>query len=70
MAHYTLIAPMSPLPLTDGMILKLEALSVDTDAAVTGVSATNWAVYGYDVSRPATKPRTEARPILIRRGGR
>jgi hypothetical protein len=34
------------IPLTDGMMLKLEARSTTSDAAVSGVTCSLWAIYG------------------------
>lgn len=45
------------------MVLRLEAINPSTDAAVTGVTATVWSIYGYDASTgPAAEPPL---PILV-----
>lgn len=38
------------IPLKPGMILKLEARSPSTDAAVTGVSSSKWSIWARDLS--------------------
>lgn len=48
MTHHTLQASTWELPITAGMVLKLEAQSSTTDAEVTGVAVTRWSIYGYD----------------------
>jgi len=42
----TLTAGMPPVVLTPGMILRLEAVSPTTGAAIGGVNASQWAIYG------------------------
>lgn len=46
MTVYTLLAPMPPIQVAEGMILKLEAIDPTTGAAVGGVSGRNWNIYG------------------------
>ena len=46
MAHNLSSQGFPSIPLTDGMIVKLEARAVTTDAAVTGVTSSLWAIYG------------------------
>ena len=50
MAHHTEQTGFPPIPLNGGMIVRLRALSPTTDVAVTGVTSTNWAIYGLDQS--------------------
>lgn len=50
MAHHTLQTGFPAMPLTPGLILKLEARHPTTDAEVTGVTSTRWSIYGYDES--------------------
>lgn len=50
MAHHELQAGAPSLPIKAGMVLKLEARSPTTDAAVTGVTSSRWTIYGYDES--------------------
>ena len=40
------MAPAPRVPLVAGMILKLEAVSPTTGAAITGVTCSSWAIYG------------------------
>jgi hypothetical protein len=68
-AHETLQAPAPSLPLTPGMVLKLESLDPDADAAITGVTCTQWAIYGYDLS-PAPEQTGGLKPLLLPRSGR
>lgn len=42
----TLQAPIPPIRLIPGMQLRLEAIDATSGAAVTGVTATRWAIYG------------------------
>lgn len=46
MAHHLNAEGFPNIPLTDGMILKLEARSATTDAQVSGVTCSLWAIYG------------------------
>lgn len=46
--HHELTAGAPNLSLQPGMILRLEARSPTTDAAVGGVTAAQWMIYGYD----------------------
>lgn len=62
MAHQTLTAGAPSIPLTAGMMLKLEAISPTTDAEVAGVTITRWAIYGYDES---DTPREDELPRLL-----
>jgi hypothetical protein len=41
-----------PIPLTAGMKIRLEAIDPTTGAAVGGVQADRWAIYGEDLSEP------------------
>jgi len=49
-AHHTEQTGFPAIPLSPGMKLRIRALSPTTDAAVAGVTSTNWAIYGYDQS--------------------
>lgn len=46
MATRTLKASVAPIRLIPGMQLRLEAIDATSGAAVTGVTATRWAIYG------------------------
>lgn len=48
MTHHTLQAGAPNLPLSAGMILKLEARSVTVDGEVLGAVGARWSIYGYD----------------------
>ncbi len=50
MAHHTEQTGFPAIPLRPGMQIRLEARSPTTDAAVTGVKATIWSIYGRDLS--------------------
>jgi hypothetical protein len=47
---YTLTAGMPAIVVDSGTYLRLEAFDPATGAAVTGVTATAWAIYGDDTS--------------------
>jgi hypothetical protein len=47
---WTLQAGIPDADMKSGMKLKLEAINPTTGAAITGVTATAWAIYGIDVS--------------------
>lgn len=64
MATLTLTAATPGLPLNAGSILRLEAISPTTGAAITGVVVTNVAVYGYDVSTELGPLETDVVPLL------
>jgi hypothetical protein len=49
-SHHTEAEGFPPLPLMAGMQFRLRAISPTTGAAVTGVTATEWAIYGRDAS--------------------
>ena len=42
----TLVAAIPPVRVSPGMLLKLEAIDSTTGSAVTGVTASAWAIYG------------------------
>lgn len=46
MAVLTLTAKIPAVTLAEGMILRLEAISPTTGAAIAGVNASRWAIYG------------------------
>ena len=50
MSDYTLQAPAPNLPLKAGMQLRLTAIDPVTRATVTGVTLSEWAIYGDDES--------------------
>lgn len=56
MTAYTLQAPIPAIPVVEGMILKLEAVSPTTALPVAGVTATEWAIYGVNVSAEPDTP--------------
>lgn len=56
MAHHTEQTGFPAIPLRGGMKIRLEARSPTTDAAVTGVTSTLWAIYGYDESEGPPEP--------------
>lgn len=58
MAHNTDKTGFPDIPITPGMILRLEARSPTTDAAITGVTSSRWSIYGRDESAvvPTTEP--------------
>jgi len=43
---HTLTAKIPSITIVEGLILKLEAVSPTTGAAVSGVSASRWSIYG------------------------
>jgi hypothetical protein len=49
-AHLTDNVGFPPIPLKAGMRIRLRAISPTTGAAITGVTATEWAIYGRDES--------------------
>lgn len=63
MAHHTEQVGFPELPLTAGMIIRLRAISPTTDAAVTGVTASEWMIYGRDKSPGA--PLAEELPVWV-----
>lgn len=48
MAHNTDKVGFPSVPIRQGMVLKLEARAVSTDAEVAGVTASAWAIYGFN----------------------
>jgi hypothetical protein len=50
MAHHTKAAGFPQIPLQSGMKIRIRALSPTTDAEVTGVTCTQFAIYGRDKS--------------------
>lgn len=50
MTAFTLQASVPAIALAAGMSLRLEAVSPTTGLAVDGVNATEWAIYGANVS--------------------
>lgn len=65
MAHQTLQAGAPNLPLQAGMVLKLEAVSSTTDAAVAGVTSTRWSIYGYDATAQPLGDLFSVPPLLV-----
>lgn len=68
MAHHELQAGAPNLPLKPGMILRLEARSPTTDAAVTGVTSSRWTIYGYDESEGLSRVE-DVIPMFTAQGG-
>ena len=66
MAHNLSVEGFPNIPLTDGMIVKLEARDATTDAAVTGVTSSLWSIYGDNIAvqpgdeEPSLYSQTEA----------
>lgn len=58
MAHNTSKTGFPDIPILPGMILRLEARSLTTDSAVTGVTSTRWSIYGRDESGGAVEDVT------------
>lgn len=56
MAHHTEQTGFPAFPLTPGLRVVLEAVSPTTDAAVAGVTATRFSIYGYDESDEPEDP--------------
>lgn len=52
MAFFTEKEGFPAIPLQSGMVIRLEAIDPTTGAAVTGVQADRWAIYGEDQSDP------------------
>lgn len=50
MAHYNEQTGFPAIPLNGTMKLRVRALSATTDAEVTGVTSSQWLVYGRDES--------------------
>lgn len=50
MTHFNEQAGFPEYALVPGLRVKLEAVSTTTDTAVTGVTSTRFAIYGYDDS--------------------
>ena len=50
MTHFTMQAGFPDLPLLSGMKIRLRAVSATQDAAVAGVLASQWGIYGWDAS--------------------
>lgn len=48
MAHLTLQAGAPDVAMEPGVKLVLEAISPTTDASITGVTCSRWAIYGFD----------------------
>lgn len=56
MAHHTEQVGFPAIPLNAGMKVRLRAISPTTGAAITGVTAREWAIYGRDESEPLPEP--------------
>lgn len=65
MATSTQTAKMSPLELQPGMIIKLEALSPTTAAAVAGVTVTALAIYGNLRGESALAAEEQFGPFML-----
>lgn len=69
MAHHTEQVGFPPIPMQAGMTLRIRALSPTTDAAVAGVTSTNWAIYGRDESEPIDEPESPLETLVIPTSG-
>ena len=66
MTVYTLQAPMPELTIPGGTTIKFEAISPTTGLAITGVTITTFAVYGYDVSADTSDLKLgESGPFML-----
>lgn len=65
MAHYTEQTGFPALPLKAGMKLRIRALSPTTDAEITGVTASLWAIYGRDDSEAPDVPDSPLETLVI-----
>lgn len=63
MATLTLKASIPAIRLVPGMELRLEAIDASSGAAVSGVKATRWAIYGDDEGGDNTV--TESGPYML-----
>lgn len=63
MATLTLKASIPAIRLVPGMQLRLEAVDAASGAAVAGVTATRWAIYGDDEG--GTDTVTESGPMMF-----
>jgi hypothetical protein len=70
-AHYTKAAGFPSVPLVAGMKIRIRALSPTTDVAASGVTVTQFAIYGRDKSpgKPLEDPIPEYVPGLVGEGG-
>ena len=56
MAHHTEQVGFPAVPLNAGMRVRLRMISPTTGATITGVTVTEWAIYGRDESEPPPEP--------------
>lgn len=69
MTVYTLQAAAPPIPLVEGMVIKLEAIDPVTGSHVPGVTATAWAIYGEAFDEPDNAAQTVAAgPFMLTPG--
>ena len=64
MASDTLMAPLPSVVLPPGAQIKFEAIDPTTGAAVTGVTVSNIAILGADLS-PSDLSQLEAGPFML-----
>lgn len=62
MAHHTEQVGFPPVPISPGMRVRLRAIGPTTGDPVTGVIATEWAIYGRDRS---AEPMAEVIPPWV-----
>lgn len=65
MAHHTEQVGFPAIPLNAGMKLRLRALSPTADAAVTGVTGSEWSIYGRDESDEPDLPEAPLEILVI-----
>jgi hypothetical protein len=65
MTVYTLQASIPPIRLVPGMIVKLEAINPTTGAAITGVTASRWAIYGSEIADDTVQKAEPAGPYIL-----
>lgn len=56
MAHNVSKTGFPEIPLTAGMKIRLEARSTTADAAISGVTVSLWAIYGWQSTMQDVKP--------------
>lgn len=69
MAHHTEQVGFPAIPLSAGMKIRIRAISPTTDAAVAGVTATTWAIYGRDESEDAPPAEPGLEVLMIPTSG-
>lgn len=61
----TLTAKVPSITLVEGMILRLEAISPTTGAAIGGVSASRWSIYGKTATEAADLDAQATGPYML-----